>query len=421
MSDSSLNPTYLEVPVPSAESWEPHTNLIDFIYPDASNMSFTLAMIDEFRRNQLFTNTIFSVQIGAAVVIIFVMLCITHADKRKTPVFIVNLVNLLLVAVRGILFDDYFMGPLARTYTTFAWDTSDVPTSALIKSIISSILSLLLMIGTQISLLLQIRICYALNPRSRTRILVTCGSIGALATVAYLSLGIYAIKLQEKPPDIRITKWAKPLVNSLVALSIVVYSGMFSWRMFQSVRNRRRMGFTGLGSLESLLISGFQCLVFPAIFCVIENFVKFGGSASLAQATVAFLLPISHLWATNVQANSKLSMARIEQLQERKLLRERIAHMLKSYCQHCLGSFRCLVLFVEMSYLKICSGCLTRFRSRFRSRQDGCDITSRSRKIEFKSCTAERPSMAGDSLNTSRVSPNDISGFGKDIEAGRGI
>ncbi|KAF3909555.1 hypothetical protein AA313_de0205150 [Arthrobotrys entomopaga] len=425
MSDTSLElrPTYVEVQVPPAQLWNPHTNPIIFFYPDGSNFTFSMEMVDGLRRNQLFTNSVFSVQIGAAVVVLFGMLCITNADKRKTSVFVVNVFNLLVVAIRGILFDNYFMGPLARTYTTFTWDTSDVPESAVIESIVSSILSLLLMIGTQISLLLQIRICYALNPRSKTRILATCGSISALATIAYFLLGIYTIKMQEKPPDIRITKWAKPLVNSLVALSIVVYSGMFSWRMFQSVRNRRRMGFTGLGSLESLLISGFQCLVFPAIFCIIENFVKFSGSASLAQASVAVLLPMSHLWATSVQANSKLSMARIEQLQDRKPLGERIANMGKLYRQSFFGSFRYLISFLEISYLRICSGCLSHFQSRFRRRyeQDDVDITALPRTTIFKNCAVQPPLKAANSSNTSsHFSPNDISGFGKDLEAGHG-
>ncbi|EPS45256.1 hypothetical protein H072_757 [Dactylellina haptotyla CBS 200.50] len=258
-------PEYIEIPVPPSKGFNPHTNPAFFIYPDGSNMTFWFGQIDDFRRDQLFTNTIFSIQIGAALVILCVMFCVTHADKRKTIVYLLNVSNLFVVIIRGVFFVHYFMGGLARTYTTFTWDTSDVQQSEKATSIVSSICSLILMIGTQISLLLQVRICYALNPRSKTAILVTCGSISGIATTAYLLLGAYTIQLREKPPDMKFMKWAKPVVNALVALSIVSFSGIFSWRMFQSVRNRRRMGFTGIGSLESLLASGFQCLVFPGL------------------------------------------------------------------------------------------------------------------------------------------------------------
>ncbi|KAK6329679.1 Proteasome subunit beta type-5 [Orbilia brochopaga] len=348
---------YVKLPVPSALNFDPDANPITYLYPDATNMTFTLAQIDNFRRDQVFTDSIFSAQIGAAVVVLAVMLCITHVDKRKTAVFIFNVFNLLFVIIRGVLFVNYFMGPLAKTYTTFTWDTSDIPASAIIASSVSSVMSLLLMITTQISLLLQIRICYALNPRSKTRILGTCGSISAVATVAYVALGIYIIQLGDKPPDPRITKWANPTVNALVAFSIVVYSGTFCWRMFQSVKNRRGMGFTGLGSLESLLISGSQCLVFPALFCIAENFIKFGGSASLAQASIALLLPISHMWASSVQTHSKITMARVEKLQRRKPFKKRLADTCKARLKDLSNILKLIGLIIQ-EYILLCIICL---------------------------------------------------------------
>ncbi|KAJ6257975.1 hypothetical protein Dda_7765 [Drechslerella dactyloides] len=350
-------PRYVKLPVPSAVDFDPNSNPVPYVYPDGSNFTFTMAQIDAFRQDQMFTSNIFGAQIGAAVVVLAVMLCITHVDKRKTAVFIFNIFNLLFVIIRGILFESYFMGPLAGTYATFTWDITGIPASAINASIVSSVMSLLLMITTQISLVLQVRICYALNPRAKYRILGTCGSIGAVATAAYIALGIYIIQLRDRPPDPRITKWANPTVNALVAFSIVVFSGTFCWRMFQSVKNRRGMGFTGLGSLESLLISGCQCLVYPALFCVAENFLKFGGSASLAQASVALLLPISHLWASSVQTHSKLTLARIEKLQRRGPFQKRLAAMCKARLKDLSNIFKLIGLIIQ-EYILLCIICL---------------------------------------------------------------
>ncbi|KAF3912584.1 hypothetical protein ABW21_db0207810 [Orbilia brochopaga] len=350
-------PRYVKMPVPSALNFDPDKNPVTYLYPDGSNMTFTLAQIDNFRRDQVFTDSIFSTQIGAAVVILVVMLCITHVDKRKTAVFILNIFNLLFVIIRGVLFVNYFMGPLAKTYTTFTWDTTGIPSSAIIASNVSSVMSLLLMISTQLSLLLQVRICYALNPRAKNRILGTCGSVSAVATVAYVALGIYIIQLGDKPPDLRITKWANPTVNALVALSIVVYSATFCWRMYQSIKNRRSMGFTGLGSLESLLISGTQCLVFPALFCIAENFLKFGGSASLAQASVALLLPISHMWASSVQTHSKLTLARVAKLEHRKPFKKRLAETCKARLKDLKNICKLISLIIQ-EYFLLCIICL---------------------------------------------------------------
>lgn len=262
---------YIRVPVPNPDTFNPHTSPVTYLFPDGSNMTFSLAQIDEFRVDQLATAAIFASQTSAAFIVLCVMMTITHSEKRKTAVFLINMVNLCLVLVRGILFIQYFTGPLARTYTTFAWDTDDVPASEKHTAIASSILSLLLMIGTQISLLLQVRICYTLNPRSKVAILATSGSLSIVAVTAYMALGIYIIQLQGDPPNKAIVLWAMPTVNALVAFSIAAYSGLFSWRMFQSARNRRKMGFAGFGSLESLLISGCQCLIFPGKPTVTEN------------------------------------------------------------------------------------------------------------------------------------------------------
>ncbi|EWC46628.1 hypothetical protein DRE_04115 [Drechslerella stenobrocha 248] len=322
-------PRYASFVIPSWLNFDPDRNPIAFLYPDATKVTFTFAQIDEFRRDQIFTSAIFASQTSAAMIVLAVMLCITHKDKRKTSVFMVNILNLLLVIVRGILFVQYFMGHLSNTYETFTWDLSRVPKTEIYESIVSSVMSMLLMIGTQISLILQIRICYALNPRAKRRFLITSFTISAVATTAYLALGIYRVQLGAEPPNPKIIKYANPAVNGLVAFSIAAFSAMFCWRMFLSIKNRRSMGFTGVGSLESLFLSGFQCLVFPALFCIAENFLKFGGSASLAQASVALLLPLSHLWATNVQTDSKLSIGRIEKIQQRKTFSTRIEDQFK--------------------------------------------------------------------------------------------
>ncbi|KAF3932190.1 hypothetical protein ABW20_dc0109258 [Dactylellina cionopaga] len=380
-------------------------------------MTFSLGQIDEFRQDQLFMDAIFSSQVGAALVVLCVMLCMTKVEKRRTPVFIVNITNLLFVIIRGILFVHYFMGPLAKTYTTFTWDTSDVPMLEIIASVISSITSLLLMIGTQLSLLLQVRICYTLNPRSKTAILATCGAISSIATVAYIALGIYIIQLRDKPPDLNILKWANPTVNGMVALSIATYSGIFSWKMFQSVQNRRRMGFTGLGSLESLLISGFQCLFFPAIFCIVENFLKFGGSASLAQASVALVLPVSHLWATSVQTNSKLSISRIEKLQQHKPLWERVANLRNTRFEKLSNPFKNVIPAVENLLLMV----WRRAERASWPAQESTGDTPQLRNPPSKvpDYVTKFPNVGSSSLISSCYS-KDISGFGKDLESGRG-
>ncbi|KAK6332473.1 Proteasome subunit beta type-5 [Orbilia blumenaviensis] len=362
-----------------------------------------MAKIDSFRRDQLFTNGIFATQVGAATAALFVMICITAIEKRKTPIFKVNLFNVVLVILRGILFMHYFMSAIARTYTTFAWDLTGVPMSDLNASTVSSITSLLLMIGTQISLLLQVRICWALNPRSRSRILITCCSVSGVATSAYIALGIYIIQLKSNPPDIRIVKWANPLVNGLVALSIVVFSATFTWRMYQSVRNRRRMGFVGVGSLESLLISGVQTLMFP------ENFIKFGGSASLAQASVAIALPISHVWASTVQANSKPSMAKIEKLANQRPFWDRMAVARDARVQALSKFVKATTSVIRRPFQG------SRFRRKDEETQNQEDPTS-----------TLQPSSIPDletgecSFNSSKFS-KDTSGSEKDLESGHGL
>ncbi|KAF3933109.1 hypothetical protein ABW19_dt0200088 [Dactylella cylindrospora] len=411
--DEADAPSYAKVPIPSPNMFNPHTNPITYFFPDGTNMTFTMADIDEFRHDQLFTDSIFSSQIGAAFVVICVMLCITHFEKRKTPIFALNVFNLLIVIVRGILFVHYYSGPLARTYTTFSWDVSDVPASEINASLASSVMSLLLMIGTQISLLLQIRICYALSPRSKGMILATCSSVSATATAAYISLGVYIIQLGDKPPDPRIVKWAIPTVTALVALSIVVYSGFFSWRMFRSVQNRRRMGFTGLGSLETLLLSGFQCLFFPAIFCIVENFVKFGGSASLAQAIVALVLPISHLWATKAQANSKLSISRIERLQQRKPFPHHLADLRDQVIRDISKLIRLAIATTKRVYRNS--------KSLLHGESHACTNSPSSHHDapkDLSACPTQLSSVAEEDSSAVSDFSKDPSGFGKDLEAG---
>lgn len=294
--------------------FNPHTQDITIFYPDGSPLIISLVEIDTVNLQSIKYAVAFASQIGACVILLFLLLALTKSEKRKAPIFIFNFLALALVIIRSVLQILYFTGGWYSFFAFYAYYFDDVPRRDYAISIAAPVMALLLHVCIMTSLVLQVRVVYSSNPRVR-QIMTLTSVLIALTSVGFF----FGVTVQNAQAIMKVEaydSWVYTTSRALLATAICFFSSVFVVKLGMAIRQRRILGLERWGPLQVIFVMGCQTLFVPgmilhvtsykpcllirkiAIFSVLENVVDFDGMASFTSTLVAISLPISSLWAS---------------------------------------------------------------------------------------------------------------------------
>ncbi|KAF8419022.1 fungal pheromone mating factor STE2 GPCR-domain-containing protein [Tirmania nivea] len=279
--------------------FNPHTQSITLLYPDGSPITISLAEIDSWTQSSIRVISIFSTQVGACAVVLFLLFALTKPEKRKTPIFIFNAFSLSLVIIRSVLQICYFTGGWYGFFTFWAYYFDDLKRKDYAISIAATVMALLLHICIMVSLVLQVRVVYASNPRLN-KIMTMLAMVVSLASVGFFFAVTVQVSVTIMKTESYVSKWVYPTSRGLLAGAISFFSCVFVVKLGMAIHQRKILGLEKWGPLQVIFVVGCQTLVVPAIFSILENVnsVSFDGMSSLTTFLVAISLPISSLWAS---------------------------------------------------------------------------------------------------------------------------
>lgn len=209
----------------------------------------------------------YGTQIGASAAILIVQLLVTKAKKRRSAVFILNSVSLVLNFIRLVLGCLYYTGPFYAPYVYFTADFSVVPTSAKATSIATNVMTWLLLICVETSLVFQIHVVCAVN-REAQRFWLT--SVAACVAMLPVALRLASVVLTSKSTldlDTNIDiEWLNSGVNISTTISICFFCLVFLYKLGWAVRQRHKLGLTQFGPMQAIFIMGCQTLIIPGMF-----------------------------------------------------------------------------------------------------------------------------------------------------------
>lgn len=262
----------IPTPNPTSAAWS--------IYVDNQDLNFTnlygnlttwpLPIINHELYLLITQEAIFGVQIGATGVALIVSFMFADSKRLRSPLFIVNTLNLLVSLIGSIVlistYDEvsfYGLGEwllgatIQYSATTQYWANSFIS----VYSFISSFLVFT-------SLILHVHAVFAPQPRTQ-RIITIIFSVIALAGLACGATWyvLYQIAVWN---DQAIGN--APVYNRLYgayhAISIAILGvtcGVLVSKLFITIRWRRRAGIRKFGILHILFVTFSQCLVIPCI------------------------------------------------------------------------------------------------------------------------------------------------------------
>src|SRR5437667_12484171 len=105
-----------QAPKLSSPDWDPFKQSFTLLLPDGTPFNVTIPAVDAFAFYDTRICASFGSQLGASLILLVVLAIITKPEKRRSPIFITNMLSLVLNTLRCLLQILYFSSPWSEVY-----------------------------------------------------------------------------------------------------------------------------------------------------------------------------------------------------------------------------------------------------------------------------------------------------------------
>lgn len=248
----------------SDTAFDPFVQTFTLLLADGQPFNVTIPDLDDFIFYSVEICINYAAQLGASVVLLVVLALLTKADKRSSPIFILNCLSLVFNVIRNVLQCLYFTGPFSESYAYFGQDYSRVPTSAYAISVTATVFTFLLLVCIEISLLLQVQVvCLTLRQLYRHVIFAISLSVAMLAIGFRLALVVLNSQAIVSLTYLTPLDWIINASSITATLSICWFCAAFITKLGFALYQRRKLGLRRFGPMQIIFIMGCQSLVIP--------------------------------------------------------------------------------------------------------------------------------------------------------------
>ena len=244
--------------------FDPFTQQFTISLPDQTPVNVTVDDIQGLMTLGAEISINYGSQIGASLILLVVLLLLTKAEKRRSLVFILNTLALLLNFVRCVVISLYCTGPWWNWYSQLIGDFDNVGKSQYATSIAGVVLTFLLVVCLEISLITQVHaVCSTTSAAQRFWIMFTSMTVSLVAIsfrFADMVLNARQIVTQEIGPSDDMIASA---TNIAVTISICYFSIIFVLKLAYSILERRKLGLKQFGPMQIIFVMGCQTLIVP--------------------------------------------------------------------------------------------------------------------------------------------------------------
>ncbi|KAI9835074.1 MAG: hypothetical protein M1819_002626 [Sarea resinae] len=283
----------------SSQAFNPFNQTFTLLLPDETPINVTMQDLNAYVNYGIEICIDYSAQFGASLVLLVVLLLLTKSEKRRSIIFAVNVLSLALNTIRSLLQCFYFTGPFYQPYAYFSQDFSRVPHSEYATMVASIVLTFLLLVSLEMSLVFQTRVvCVTLRDIHRRCITLVSGQIALCAIGFRFALMVENAIYIMNAEDFESFAWLASASNITTSISICFFCAVFVIKLGFAMSQRRKLGLRQFGPMQVIFIMGCQTLIIPSIFSILEYFTSVPELGSNSLTLVAIFLPLSSMWAS---------------------------------------------------------------------------------------------------------------------------
>ncbi|KAJ5950153.1 Fungal pheromone mating factor STE2 GPCR [Penicillium vulpinum] len=283
---------------PPSLPFDPFTQNLTFHLPNGGDLQVSVKALDIFVMYNVRVCINYGCQFGASFTLLLILLLLTQSDKRRSAVFIMNGLALFFNSGRLLFQVIHFSTGFEQVYPFVSGDYSTVPWTAYAVSIVAVVLTTLVIVCIEVSLVIQVHVvCSTLSRRYRHPILVL-SILVALVPIGFRSAwmvvncsAIVSLVYLEK------MWWIESATNICVTISICFFCVIFVTKLGFAIKQRRRLRVREFGPMKVIFVMGCQTMVVPAIFSIIQYYITVPELASNVVTLVVISLPLSSIWA----------------------------------------------------------------------------------------------------------------------------
>ncbi|PQE11067.1 hypothetical protein CJF31_00000814 [Rutstroemia sp. NJR-2017a BVV2] len=284
----------------NGSNFDPLTQSFTLLLSDGTPVYILPTDVDYFYYYNVASCINYGAQAGACFMMLFVVAILTKSSKRKSLLFVLNLLSLAFGFLRALLFALYFTSAWNEFYASFTLDFSRVPKAAYATSVAGSVIPLLMTITVNMSLFLQAyTVCKGLDDIYRYSMTIVSGIVALLAISFRFATTVINSQSILSATSFLSMGWLMEGTLVTETISIWYFSIIFTGKLVRTLWNRRRNGWKQWSAVRILAAMGGCTMVIPSIFAILEYTTpeELPEAGTLALTMVALLLPLSSLWA----------------------------------------------------------------------------------------------------------------------------
>lgn len=266
---------------------------------------------------------LFGTAIGAASILV-VLLWVVIKNKR-TPIYVLSQVTLVLLLIRSGLFVSHLMSPAASLGLAFTGIVGPTGLRDVRVSAAASAFQTLLVASIEASMVYQVFIIFQSPEVKALGWILTCafGLLSIAVFGLYVNSAVVVSRaafatISDVYADPKNGTWVTDVPFILYSVSVTFMSVLLLAKLGLAIRTRRYLGLRQFDSLHILFIAASQTLIGPAILALIKHGVASPDSASLLSNLSVMLsaitLPISIMWASSANNSPTPSSSAVSML-----------------------------------------------------------------------------------------------------------
>lgn len=204
-----------------------------------------------------------SAQAGACGVMFFVVLVLAQAAKRRTPIFILNVLSLFFGFFRNLFLALWSISPWVKIYPYFSNDFSAIPTSAYTLSVWGTVFPFLMTVTVNLSLVLQ---AYTVTKtmRDRYRYMIVALSVAIfLAAVAFQFIVMVLNCKAIIASAYLAAQWAPQGALYTETICVWYFSTIFTSKLVYTLHYRKKHGWKQWSGVKILAAMGGCTMIIP--------------------------------------------------------------------------------------------------------------------------------------------------------------
>lgn len=248
---------------------------------------------------------VFGVCCGASIITFIIMWLVSQ--RKKTPVFIVNQISLVLLFIQSALYFKYMLSSQSSMILILTNFPQVVTKYNLHVSAAADIFKFLLVVTIECSLVFQVKVMFSGDSFKRIGYLLLSASIAiGLATSGTLLAAIIMIIRNLYTGAQNNGTKCYNVANILFASSINFMTFILVVKLLLAIRSRKYLGLRQFDSFHILLIMTCHSLIVPSILTILAYALHSDTDVLLSVSTllVVLSLPLSSIWASSANTSA---------------------------------------------------------------------------------------------------------------------